>query len=102
MSHGGSRRNDRTAAELRLPTRQVYNSLCAIASKRARGKTAQWILDGDWMNCAGYVGTTRLGNILGAMGVSFAIRPTIVSACMRSLGPLEPGRSMSWARVLSF
>jgi hypothetical protein len=31
MSHGASRGNDRTAAELRLPTRQVDNSLCAIA-----------------------------------------------------------------------
>jgi hypothetical protein len=30
-----------------------------------RAETAERIiLDGDWMNCAGHVGATRLGNIL--------------------------------------
>lgn len=49
------------------PSRFTKNSPRAVqlAVKAWRAETAERIiLDGDWMNSAGHVGTTTLGNIL--------------------------------------
>jgi hypothetical protein len=76
---------DRTAAELRRSTRQVYNPL---ARYRIDGTVTSWcaeteriILDGDWMNCAAMSAPPGSVTFSGeAKGVSFSIRPTTVSA----------------------